>query len=534
MNFPGFSNTSSSDQWDRFCNLIWHEEEVGFWIDISRMNFNSKDLEQLKPLFDNAFKAMDDLEKGSIANIDERRQVGHYWLRNPDISPNSLIKEFINSQIEDIKRFGQSILLGEIKSQRQENFTDVVWIGIGGSGLGPRLIINSLLEKQPGLKFHFIDNVDSNGIYNLLNSIKDKLSRCLFVVVSKSGGTPEPQIAMDQSRAFLENQGLNWSNAAIAITMDNSQLFQIADKEKWLKTFHLPDWVGGRTSITSAVGLLTAVLNRNDINNFLKGAALMDSYTRDHNFTKNPAALLSSAWFLSSNGKGLRDMVVLPYSDNLELFSKYLQQLVMESLGKKLDRNGKEVNQGLSVFGNKGSTDQHAYVQQLRDGIDNFFVTFIEVLGHNNNIPKINNKCPSDYLSGFFQGTRQALASVDRQSLTITCNSIDPFSLGALIALFERAVGLYGELVNVNAYNQPGVESGKQAATEVLKLQSQVETILLDFNLYSISQLNDAIPDSSKESLYMIVRHLVFKDGLYHHKGNWSDPNSILISRNNK
>ena len=157
-------------------------------------------------------------------------------------------------------------------------------------------------------------------------------------------------------------------------------------------------------------------------------------------------------------------MVVLPYKDRLELFSKYLQQLLMESLGKERDRDGKVVNQGITVFGNKGSTDQHAYVQQLREGLSNFFVVFIEVL-RDRNAPSLfvePNVTSGDYLSGFLQGTRQALYENGRESMTITVPEVSAFVIGVLIALFERAVGLYAELVNVNAYHQPGVEAGKK------------------------------------------------------------------------
>ena len=148
----------------------------------------------------------------------------------------------------------------------------------------------------------------------------------------------------------------------------------------------------------------------------------------------------------------------------------------MESIGKDCDRQGKTVHQGLTVYGNKGSTDQHAYVQQLRDGIDNFFVTFIEVL-HDRTGESIEVEpgiTSGDYLFGFLYGTRQALAERQRRSMTITITSIDPFRIGMLIALFERAVGLYAELLNINAYHQPGVEAGKLAAGEILKLQAKV------------------------------------------------------------
>jgi glucose-6-phosphate isomerase len=169
-------------------------------------------------------------------------------------------------------------------------------------------------------------------------------------------------------------------------------------------------------------------------------------------------------------------MVVLPYKDSLALFAKYLQQLVMESLGKRLDLDGNEVCQGLAVYGNKGSTDQHAYVQQLRDGVPNFFAVFIEVRrGRDGASPEVEPGITSgDFLQGFLRGTRKALAESGRPSLTLSIPQVDAFHLGALIALFERAVSFYASLVRINAYHQPGVEAGKKAAAAVLDLQRRV------------------------------------------------------------
>jgi glucose-6-phosphate isomerase len=169
-------------------------------------------------------------------------------------------------------------------------------------------------------------------------------------------------------------------------------------------------------------------------------------------------------------------MVILPYKDRLMLFSKYLQQLVMESLGKEHDVDGKVVNQGIAVYGNKGSTDQHAYVQQLRDGVMNFFVTFVEVDrdADNGQLEVEPGVTPGDYLHGFLRGTRSALYEKGRESIVLRISTVDAFHVGALIALYERAVGFYGTLVNINAYNQPGVEAGKKAATRLLQLQHAI------------------------------------------------------------
>jgi glucose-6-phosphate isomerase len=222
------------------------------------------------------------------------------------------------------------------------------------------------------------------------------------------------------------------------------------------------------------------------------------------------------AWYAAGNGKGEKAMVVLPYKDRLELFSKYLQQLVMESLGKEKDVAGNVVHQGLAVFGNKGSTDQHAYVQQLRDGVSSFFVTFIEVLKDRfgKSMEVESGVRSGDYLSGFFLGTRRALFESGRESLTITVNECSAFSVGSLIALFERAVGFYASLININAYHQPGVEAGKKAATRLLQLQQKVGKEL-DGNEKTAEEIARTI-DADPEDVFHVLQHLAANDSSVH------------------
>jgi glucose-6-phosphate isomerase len=222
-------------------------------------------------------------------------------------------------------------------------------------------------------------------------------------------------------------------------------------------------------------------------------------------------------WHFLTEGRGAKDMVVLPYKDRLELFSKYLQQLVMESLGKELDLNGRVVNQGIAVYGNKGSTDQHAYVQQLREGVPNFFAVFIEVLkdGGGPVVEVEPGVTSGDFLSGFLLGTREALYEKGRQSITITVRDVSAFSVGVLIALFERAVGFYASLVNINAYHQPGVEAGKKAAATVLALQLKAVAHLHANRdrSFTAQELATAIgqPDAA-ETLFKTLTHYAAND----------------------
>lgn len=226
-------------------------------------------------------------------------------------------------------------------------------------------------------------------------------------------------------------------------------------------------------------------------------------------------------------------MVVLPYKDSLLLFSRYLQQLVMESLGKEKDLDGNIVRQGIAVYGNKGSTDQHAYVQQLREGVLNFFMTFIEVLADRQGAsPELEPGVTSgDYLSGLLQGTRQALYENARDSVTVTIPQVNPRTVGALIALYERAVGFYGSLVNVNAYHQPGVEAGKKAAAAVLDLQKRILQVLRDEDKISLTDLAQKAGVSDQiEAIYKILRHLhANQRGVVLH-GDLGQPSSLTVS----
>jgi glucose-6-phosphate isomerase len=516
--------TNPASQWQRFCDRLWFDAGLQIWLDVSRMALNDADLEQLEPRFLAAFQAMEALEAGAIANASEQRMVGHYWLRTPELAPDPATSDHIRSEIDRIDRFA----LDQLASGR---FSDVLWIGIGGSGLGPLLMVRALAGRSAGLPFHFIDNVDPEGISHTLEQLGGRLRQTLIVVVSKSGGTPEPRIGMQQVRARLESLGGQWQQQAVAVTMLGSRLDQLAEQEDWLARFDMFDWVGGRTSITSAVGLLPGALVGADIRAFLDGAAAMDACTRVGDLRHNPAALMAAAWFVAGDGCGRRDMVVLPYRDRLELFSRYLQQLVMESLGKHSDRQGRVVNQGIAVYGNKGSTDQHAYVQQLRDGVDNFFVTFIEVLADPSDIPALQGERPGDVLDGFLQGTRSALLEGGRQSMTITLAGFDERRLGALVALFERAVGLYAELVDVNAYDQPGVEAGKLAAAAVLELQGRIEALLADGQARTLEQMAQELGTASPEPVFWILRHLCANDPAYGVQGSWGQPASLTVAR---
>lgn len=467
---------NSVSLWNRYKTHLFHDPETGLMVDISRMNFDDGFLAAMEPAMQKAFSEMAALESGAIANPDEGRMVGHYWLRTPSLAPVGDIASEIADTMWKIKEFASAVHAGRITAPDGRPFRNILIVGIGGSALGPQFIADALGSASDPLTPYFLDNTDPDGMDRILSQIDPELAATMTVVISKSGGTKETRNGMLEAKAAYHRAGLYFPRFAVAVTGAGSELDRTATESGWLARFPMWDWVGGRTSVTSAVGLLPAALQGLDIEGLLEGARLCDALTRHTVTAQNPAALLALMWHHATGGRGARDMVILPYKDRLLLFSRYLQQLIMESIGKELDRDGNVVCQGISVYGNKGSTDQHAYVQQLREGVNNFFVTFIEVLLDRAGIslPVEPGVTSGDYLAGFLQGTRIALSDKGRESITITIPEISARTTGMLIALFERAVGLYSSLININAYHQPGVEAGKKAAGTVLALQAEV------------------------------------------------------------
>ena len=471
---------TARERWDRYRRLRCEVPAVGLTVDPSRMDLDGALLDRLAGPLAHAFEAMAALEGGAIANPDEQRMVGHYWLRAPALAPTPALRAEIEETVAAVKAFAAEVHAGRVRPPGGGTFRRLLCIGIGGSSLGPMLVADAL--GQPGqdrLAPEFLDNTDPDGFARTFARLGPALAETLVVVTSKSGGTPETRNGMLAAAAAWKAAGLDFARHAVAITQVGSALDRAAVSAGWLARFPMWDWVGGRTSELSAVGLLPAALQGLDVDGLLAGAAAMDEATRRPEPLGNPAALLALCWYHATGGVGDKAMVVLPYKDRLLLFSRYLQQLVMESLGKRLDQQGHRVDQGLTVYGNKGTTDQHAYVQQLRDGVHDFFVAFVRVLADGGAPLEVEpGVTPGDYLHGLLLGTRDALSGNDRESITITVARLDARTLGALLALFERAVGLYASLVGVNAYHQPGVEAGKKAATALLGLQAKVVAAL--------------------------------------------------------
>jgi len=507
---------SMSERWEHFQkNFLWLED-LGFGLDTSQVHFSEHFEAQMQPKVEDAHRAMAALEAGAMANLDEKRPVGHYWLRDPEIAPTDRIRGEILALQRDIGDFVRSVHTGRLAGDGGP-FENLLCIGIGGSALGTRFVAHALqdLPRRHRMELQVMDNTDPDGIDQILGRWRDELGRTLVLVISKSGTTPETCNGMRETQRAYGQKGLTFARHAVAITGPDSRLDQEAKKADWLHVFPLWDWVGGRTSVMSAVGLLPLALLGVDTPSLLEGARAMDRRTRRAG-EQNPAMRLALAWYAATNGRGEKAMVVIPYKDRLALLTPYLQQLVMESLGKRADFDGNPLRQGLTVYGNKGSTDQHSYVQQLRDGLQNFFVTFVEVLRDRVKAEQreVLPVTTGDYLEGFLLGTREALTEEACDTITLTLRELDAASVGLLIALYERAVGFYAQLIRVNAYHQPGVEAGKKAAQSLLQVQEFLGKILdAGGGEWTVEELEEPLRAQGQlvefELIFKILEHLV-------------------------
>jgi len=244
--------------WQRYQDLLCDTGELGITLDISRVPFGDEFLPSMEQPMQEAYDAMAGLEAGEIANPDEGRMVGHYWLRNASLAPTDEIGKDIAKTLKSIKQFAKKVHEADIAPQKAKKFTDILQVGIGGSALGPQLVADCLGTSKDKMRVHFLDNTDPDGIARILRDLKSKLKSTLVLVVSKSGGTPETRNGMLETEAAYKKAGLKFGKHAAAITGEASKLDTYAKKHKWLKRFPMWDWVGGRTSVMSAVGLLPA------------------------------------------------------------------------------------------------------------------------------------------------------------------------------------------------------------------------------------------------------------------------------------
>ena len=382
--------------------------------------------------------------------------------------------------------YSQTEILNEIKAyttKMKDEIDAFVVLGIGGSALGPLAVqqalnhphYNELPREQRGHpKLYVVDNVDPEKLVYLFQVIDP--TRCLFNVISKSGSTSETMSQFMIIQAMLEEElGKERASRHIVCTTDPEcgNLIAIAKKEGY-KTFYVPPAVGGRFSELTPVGLLPAAFCGIDIDGLLAGAAEMDAMCQEDDIYKNPAHMYAALHYLGMTmGKNIS--ILMPYADALKLIADWYAQLWAESLGKKFDQDGKIVNVGQTPIRALGATDQHSQIQLYAEGPYDKIVVFMGVEEYREtlSIPDNYSHMPSlGFLGGITHNeliktmqtaTEYALTKSGRMNMTITIPKVTPKTVGQLIYFFEVATAFAGELLNINAFDQPGVEEGKDA-----------------------------------------------------------------------
>lgn len=477
-----------------------------FFVDFSKNKINETTINLLQKLAKETelSKGIEAYFGGEKINKTENREVLHTALR--DFSGEKILVNGKNVMPEvtkaknKIKAFSNAIIKGTKKGYTNKKFTDVVNIGIGGSDLGPAMVVESLMYYKNNLNVHFVSNVDGDHVQEILKKINPETT--LFVIVSKTFTTQETLTNAETIRNwFLKSATqLDVAQHFVAVSTNSKKVteFGIAAEN----IFPMWDWVGGRFSLWSAVGLsISLAVGFSNFERLLKGAYEMDMHFKNTALEENiPVTLaLLSIWY--NNFLNAETEVLIPYSQYLQKLAPYLQQGIMESNGKSIDRNGKPVNYqtGTIIWGEPGTNSQHAFFQLIHQGtklIPADFIGFKKSLHGNQDH---HNKLMSNFFAqteALLQGKTEAevieefkakgIAEEEYKTLvpfkvfngnkpttTLLIDQLTPETLGSLIALYEHKIFVQGYIWNIFSYDQWGVELGKQLASSIL---TEIET----------------------------------------------------------
>ncbi|WP_396187725.1 glucose-6-phosphate isomerase [Flavobacterium sp.] len=489
-----------------------------FFVDFSKNNWTEETIALLINLADEVDlkEAITKYFSGDKINTTENRAVLHTALRSKNttvVVDGETIAPLIETTKQKIKNFTDQVISGERKGFTGKAFTDVVNIGIGGSDLGPAMVVEALQFYSNHLNIHFISNVDGDHVQEVLKKVNPETT--LFIVASKTFTTQETLTNAETVRKwFLQSaneKDISKHFAAVSTNISKVTEFGIAEEN----IFPMWDWVGGRFSLWSAVGLSIALsIGYNHFEQLLHGANEMDEHFRNTPFEKNIPVVLALLSIWHNNFFGAETEALIPYTQYLQKLAPYLQQGIMESNGKSIGRNGFPVNYqtGTIVWGEPGTNSQHAFFQLIHQGtklIPTDFIGFIKPLyGEQDHHNKL--------MSNFFAQTEALLMGKTKEQViaefaaqgksehdvkdlipfkvfegnkptnTILIDQLTPASLGKLVALYEHKIFVQGVIWNIFSYDQWGVELGKQLANSILV---DIETKSLQQHDSSTTQL---------------------------------------------
>jgi len=487
---------SDNDRGSRF-SLKWND----FLVDYSKNRINGETMAFLLELAEEVglSKAIEGYFGGELINQTEGRAVLHTALRAKKgdtvlVDGENVVEEVYQVK-QKIKLFSEAVISGDRKGHTGKAFTDVVNIGIGGSDLGPAMVTEALKFYKNHLKVHFVSNVDGDHVHETLKELDPETT--LFVIVSKTFTTQETlSNALTIKKWFLKyasEKDVKDHFVAVSTNLEKIKEFGIADEN----VFPMWDWVGGRFSLWSAVGLSIALsVGFENFDQLLSGAHEMDSHFKETPFQENIPVILAliSVWY--NNFYGAETEAIIPYTQYLHRFPAYLQQGIMESNGKSMDRNGERTSYqtGTIIWGEPGTNSQHAFFQLIHQGtklIPTDFIGFKKSLhgdaDHHHKLMAnyfaqtealMNGKTPEEVRQEL---KAQGLSGAELESLlpfkvfegnkptnTILIDKLTPKSLGALIALYEHKIFVQGVVWNIFSFDQWGVELGKQLAKNIL------------------------------------------------------------------
>ena len=473
---------------------------AGLTLDLSKQPWSLADLEGALDLarLAGVAPARERLFAGETVNRSEGRAALHMALRAPDGAGFRAQGEPVSAEVEEVRgrmrAFAERVRSGALKGATGRPYRAVLHIGIGGSDFGPRLVWEALRPVEPAIDLRFAANVDPAEIAQALAGLDP--AETLVVVVSKTFTTQETMTNAEAARAWLRaalGEAGDAHLVAVSTALEKTRAFGVADDQ----VFGFWDWVGGRYSVWSAVGLSCVIaLGPEVFDAFLAGGAAMDDHFRSAPLAANAPVLLALAHVFNRNGLGRPVRAVVPYAQRLRLLPNFLQQLEMESNGKRVTADGRRVAHGTAaaVFGDAGSNVQHAFFQLLHQGTDVIPVDIVAVRAASEGDPAAQRKLLANAVAqaealmvgraeaevraelaaqGLPEDEIAALAPQrtfpgDRPSSFILLDRLDPQALGALIALYEHKTFVEGVLWNINSFDQWGVELGKTLATRVL------------------------------------------------------------------
>ena len=473
-----------------------------FLFDYSKCAVNDAVLDTLEALAKDAGveKKRDAMFAGEIINITEERAVLHTALRNrantPVLVEGKDVMPDVNAVLDAMGAFAEGIRSGALKGATGKKITDVVNIGIGGSDLGPVMATLALAPYHDGPRLHFVSNIDGAHIADTLKLLTAETT--LFIVASKTFTTIETMTNAATARRFIADKlgdaAVGHHFCAVSTALDKVAAFGIDEA----RVFGFWDWVGGRYSIWSAIGLpLMIAVGKDDFGQFLAGGHAIDTHFREAPIRENIPMLLGLIGFYHRNVLNYPSRAILPYDQRLSRFPAYLQQLDMESNGKSVTVDSTPVacKTGPVVWGEPGTNGQHAFYQLIHQGTSIIPTEFmIAANGHEKNLRHQHQLLIANCLAqsealmkgrslaeakaqltskGMDEAKADRIAphrvfSGNRPSITMVYDSLTPFALGRLIALYEHRVFVEGALFNINSFDQWGVELGKELATGLL------------------------------------------------------------------